>query len=109
MVLSGSLISLSWTALGPLPGFISLSLSCDHGVNGDATCPGPEIPALPESQIPLRSRRGAGADGAWEGPKADCGNPGLSQVCAIERPGAEIKTAIAARTMKRVRMSIPSP
>src|SRR5688572_5960598 len=99
----------SVTARGPLPGFISLSFSSAHGVNGDATCPGPEIPALPASQIPLRSRRGAGV--AEEGSlKADWGNPGLSHVCASDRPGNEIRVAIEAtiETMKCLRMSMSS-
>ena len=102
-------MSSSVTALGPFPGLISLSLSSAHGVKGAPTCPGPEMPSRPASQIPVRSRRGAGPDGDGDDSNADLGNPMPFQVCARAGPDDEIRAVNETKTMKSVDMSNPLP
>src|SRR5215471_20930958 len=89
MIDSGSLINSSVTARGPFPGLMSLSFSCAQGVKGGASNPSGAVPPVPESQVPVRSRWGAGAGFAADG-EAFRGNPGLFQVCASATPGKHI-------------------
>ena len=64
MVDSGSLISAIGAILAPSPALWVLPFASPQGVSGEVVYPRAPMPAPPASQMPVRSRRGAGGAGA---------------------------------------------
>src|SRR5882672_4030764 len=87
---NGSLSSETDTSREPFPGLLALDICSPRAVKGAATCPVGWMPPAPASQVPDRSRRGAGADGPAGGPA----NPELFHGFIWARVRTEVNTGI---------------
>src|SRR5258705_4376919 len=83
---SGSLMSASYTARGPLPGLKLAAFCLPHSVHGALSWPGPAMPAPPASQVPEMSRFGAAGAVGLCAASAVFGHPPLFQSCARAAP-----------------------
>src|SRR5258705_1611342 len=96
---NGSLSSVTDTIRVPFPGLLAAALCAPSVVKGAAICPVGWMPPLPASQVPDRSRRGAGAVAAGGAPGA---NPALFHGCTWARVREDARIAMAA-TINRAR------
>src|SRR6185503_6372269 len=123
MVDSGSLISETLTLRLPLPGLLRDANCSPSGVNGaraaasSFSCGAPLTPAAPASQIPERSRRGAGppdgidlnSSGVRPGEFQTCPSPSDGRASKTVRPTAHTGKVRSMALKRRAHAELQDP